>query len=421
MDFSSGAVTSLGYEVKSVWKKLLAGECGITKIKDPGFENSTVKIAATVSHESGGFVAEEWFSQMKEKRVVTSETLFSFAATSQALQDAKWNNIPIDEKESFGVVIGSSLVPFNEIIRESKTVDEKGPRRINPYFIPKVLLNATPGIISMEFGLQGPNLATSTACSAGSHAIGEAFRLIRNGDTDLIIAGGADACISPLVVGAFARINALTTKFNDSPKEASRPFDKHRSGFVIAEGAAVLILEEYEHARDRNADIYAEILGYGLSGDAYHVTSPRKDGSGAIRCMKAALRDANLQPKDICYINAHATSTPLGDAAENRAIIEVFNDHARNLKVSSTKGSTGHLLGAAGAIEAVITSLAVKEGVAPPTINLYEVSSKSEFKLNYVPNKAQELSVSDGKKFIALSNSFGFGGTNACLCIGEVT
>lgn len=415
-----GVVCSLGHEVRSVWRKILDGKCGITKINNPDYENLSVRIAASVSEESGGFVSEEWLSKLKERRVNTAEVLYSFTAASQALEDANYQNLTTDVKESAGVAIGSSLAALTEILAEGKTLSEKGPRKINPYFIPKVLLNTPPGIISMQFGFQGPNLAPSTACSAGAHAIGEASRLIRNGDADLMVTGGTDAAVLPLVVAAFARIKALTTKFNDNPEEASRPFDNLRSGFVMADGAATLILEEYDHARARNAHMYAEVLGYGLSGDAYHLTSPSNDGRGAIRCMKSALRDANLRPDDICYINAHATSTPVGDAVENRAIKEVFNDHARNLKISSTKGSTGHLLGAAGAIEAVFTTLAVHEGVAPPTLNLHEVSSKSEFNLNYVPNKCEELVVGKGKRRIALSNSFGFGGTNACLCIGEV-
>ncbi|XP_028413688.1 3-oxoacyl-[acyl-carrier-protein] synthase, mitochondrial-like [Dendronephthya gigantea] len=412
-----GAVCSLGNDIRSVWKKILDGKCGITHVKSPAFENVPVKIAAPVSKDSG-FVSEEWLSKLKEKRVDTPEVLYSFAASSRALEDAKHENI--QAKESAGVCIGSSILAINEVLAETKVISEKGPRRISSFVIPKVLLNTPAAIVSMQYGFQGPNLAPSTACSAGAHAIGEAFRLIRNGDTDVMVTGGTDAALISFIVAAFSRIKALTTKFNNNPEEASRPFDKLRSGFVMADGAATLILEEYNHAKARNAPMYAEILGYGLSGDAYHLTSPPDDARGAIRSMRSALRDANLTPEDICYVNAHATSTPVGDAVENYAIKKVFNDHARNIKVSSTKGSTGHLLGAAGALEAVFTTLAVHEGVAPPTLNLHEVSSKSEFNLNYVPNKCEELVVDKGKQRIALSNSFGFGGTNACLCIGEV-
>ncbi|XP_046846516.1 3-oxoacyl-[acyl-carrier-protein] synthase, mitochondrial-like [Xenia sp. Carnegie-2017] len=417
-----GVVCSLGQDVKAVWNKILDGKCGVSRIINPEFNNLPVKIAASVSQSKWArFVPEDWLAKLKERRINTNEVLYSFAAAYQALNDAECEDFLCNWTSSTGVAIGNSLTNLNGILAEGRTFYEKGPRRIDPYFIPKVLLNTPSAIVSMQYGFQGPNLAPSTACSAGANAIGEAFRLIRNGDVDRMVTGGTDAAVLPLAIAAFSRINALTTKFNDKPEEASRPFDKHRSGFVLADGAAILLLEEYEHAKKRNAKMYAEIIGYGLSGDAYHLTSPSNDGSGAIRCMKSALRDANIKPEDVSYINAHATSTPVGDAIENHAIKETFQNHAKNLKVSSTKGSTGHLLGASGAIEAVFTTLAVNEGIAPPTLNLHEVSSKSEFSLNYVPGDCEELVASyKGKRRFALSNSFGFGGTNTCLCFAQL-
>lgn len=288
---------------------------------------------------------------------------------------------------------------------------------MNTFYVPRVLLNMPAGLISMTFGLQGPNFAVSTACAASAHAIGDAYRMISYGDADVMVTGGVEACIVPVAMAGFCKMRALTTKFNDRPHEASRPFDSQRSGFVMGEGAGMMILEEHEHAVRRGARIYAEIIGYGLSGDAYHITAPSAGGYGAYLAMKNALRDARLEPQDIHYINAHATSTPIGDAGENNAIKTLMGSHAKNIKVSSAKGAIGHLLGASGGVEAIFTVLSVAEGVVPPTLNLHSVDSEEEFDLNYVPLKSQQLHAPNART--ALTNSFGFGGTNASLCFRQ--
>ncbi|XP_031564108.1 3-oxoacyl-[acyl-carrier-protein] synthase, mitochondrial-like isoform X2 [Actinia tenebrosa] len=408
-----GLVCPLGVGTKHVWQQLISGRCGITKITDKaGF--------VPKGAHSGQLDIDEWL-KVVDKRSTSEESLFAVIAASEALKDSKWKPTTELEKQRTGVCIGSGIGGIKDIPVTGAILKKEGYRKVSPFFVPRILVNMPAGVVSMHFELQGPNHAAATACAAGAHAIGDAYRMIMHGDADVMVAGGAESCISPLSMAGFCKARALTTKYNDNPLEASRPFDKDRSGFVMGEGAGILVLEERTHAISRGAEIHAEILGYGMSGDAYHITAPREDGQGAYLAMSAALRDAGLQPRDISYINAHATSTPIGDAIENRAIQRLLGDHNNNdIKVSSTKGATGHLLGAAGAVEAIFTVLALKHKMAPPTLNLHSFDSPQEFTLNYVPNSPQELNpTSSSSPLIALTSSFGFGGTNACLCIGE--
>ncbi|XP_067022055.1 3-oxoacyl-[acyl-carrier-protein] synthase, mitochondrial-like isoform X3 [Acropora muricata] len=362
-----GLVTPLGVGVTTVWQNLVVGKCGITRIEREDYDNIPAKIAAFVprGENPGKLDKSYWQSELKlDKRSTTTEGLFAVVAAHEAIADSKW-------------------MPEDQYQRERT----------------------------------GPNYAVSTACAAGAHAIGDAYRMISYGDADVMVTGGVEACIVPVSMAGFCKMRALTTKFNDRPHEASRPFDSQRSGFVMGEGAGVMILEEHEHAVSRGAKIYAEIIGYGLSGDAYHITAPSEGGYGAYLAMKNALGDARLEPQDIHYINAHATSTPIGDAGENNAIKTLLGSHAKNIKVSSVKGAIGHLLGASGAVEAIFTVLSVAEGVVPPTLNLHSVDSEEEFDLNYVPLKSQQLHAENART--ALTNSFGFGGTNASLCFRQ--
>ncbi|XP_067022054.1 3-oxoacyl-[acyl-carrier-protein] synthase, mitochondrial-like isoform X2 [Acropora muricata] len=391
-----GLVTPLGVGVTTVWQNLVVGKCGITRIEREDYDNIPAKIAAFVprGENPGKLDKSYWQSELKlDKRSTTTEGLFAVVAAHEAIADSKW-------------------MPEDQYQRE-----RTGYKRVNTFYVPRVLLNMPAGLISMTFGLQGPNYAVSTACAAGAHAIGDAYRMISYGDADVMVTGGVEACIVPVSMAGFCKMRALTTKFNDRPHEASRPFDSQRSGFVMGEGAGVMILEEHEHAVSRGAKIYAEIIGYGLSGDAYHITAPSEGGYGAYLAMKNALGDARLEPQDIHYINAHATSTPIGDAGENNAIKTLLGSHAKNIKVSSVKGAIGHLLGASGAVEAIFTVLSVAEGVVPPTLNLHSVDSEEEFDLNYVPLKSQQLHAENART--ALTNSFGFGGTNASLCFRQ--
>ncbi|KAK2765645.1 Mitochondrial beta-keto-acyl synthase [Arachnomyces sp. PD_36] len=407
--------------VRRTWKRLLDGHCGIVSVKDrgPGFAELPCQIAATVPQglkENGGWTASEWLSRDDIRKTATF-TQYAVAATEEALEDAGWKPTSSEQKEATGVCLGSGIGNFDEIYNTTLAYDNGGYKKVSPLFVPKLLINLGAGHISMRYGFMGPNHAATTACTTGAHSIGDASRFIAMGDADVMVAGGAESCIHPLAIGGFARSRSLATDFNDSPQLASKPFDRDRQGFVVGEGAAVVVLEELEHAKARGAPIYAELKGYGCSGDAHHITAPLENGQGALLAMKRALKNSRITPKHIDYVNAHATSTIVGDAAENAAIKSLLlcpegKDRASEINVSSTKGAVGHLLGGAGAIEAVFSILAIRENTLPPTINL---ENKSEdFDCNYVPGSAQERPVD-----VVLTNSFGFGGTNSSLCFAK--
>ncbi len=395
-----GAITPVGIGVKESWANAVAGRSGIgpiTKFDATGY-------ASRVAGEVKGFNPEDFMPKKLVSRVDTF-IQYAIAATKEALEDA---GLPEPLGERAGVIIGVGMGGTGTVERYTPILKERGWRRVTPFFIPMIIPNMAAGQIAILHGAKGPNTAVCTACAAGSHAIGESFRLIRDGLADVMICGGTEGLITPLTVAGFTVMKALSTKFNDTPEKASRPFDAKRDGFVIAEGAGVLILEELEHARARGAKIYAEVVGYGLNADAYHMTAPSPDGEGAARCMELALKDAGLTYRDVDYINAHGTSTPLNDASETKAIKRVFAERAKEIPVSSTKSVTGHLLGGAGGVEAVFTVKTIVEGVIPPTINYEEPDPECD--LDYVPNQAREAKVR-----CAMSNSFGFGGTNAVL------
>lgn len=400
-----GLISPLGIGTEPTWQGLTAGRSGagpITRFDTTGFG---VKIACEVN----GFDPERWF-EPKEIRKFDTFIHYAMAATDMALENAGFE-INEENAERVGVVTGSGIGGFPMIEANHRALLDRGPRRVSPFFIPGAIINMISGLISIRTGAKGPNVATVTACSTSAHAIGDATLYIRHGYADAIIAGGSEAVISPMPVAGFSSMRALSTR-NDEPERASRPWDKDRDGFVIGEGAGIVVLEEYENARRRGAPILAEVLGFGMSGDAFHISAPSEDGDGAIRVMKAALDDAGLRPDQIDYVNAHGTSTPAGDPVEVIAVKAVFGDHARSVMVSSTKSMTGHLLGAAGAFEFGVSVLALERGVVPPTINLDEPDPGDD--LDHVPHTAREVPVR-----YALSNSFGFGGTNACLVVGR--
>ena len=404
-----GMVTPLASGVEPTWRRLLAGESGAARVQ--GFEVSDIacQIAAQVPRGDApdAFDPDEWM-EPKEQRKVDDFIVFALVAAGQALRDADWSPKSYEDQVDTGVLIGSGIGGLGGIYDASVTLHEKGPRRISPFFIPGRLINLAGGQVSIAHGLKGPNHAVVTACSTGAHAIGDAGLLIALGDAKVMVAGGAESAVNRLALAGFAACRALSTGFNDRPTQASRPYDRDRDGFVMGEGAGCVVLEDYEHAKARGARIYAELIGYGMSGDAYHITSPAPDGDGAYRAMSAALKRAGLSPGDIDYVNAHGTSTPVGDEIELKAVERLLGNAAATVTMSSTKSSIGHLLGAAGAVEAIFSILAIRDQIAPPTLNLDNPSVETAIDL--APHVARKRKID-----VALSNSFGFGGTNASL------
>lgn len=404
-----GMVSPLGCGVEASWAGILAGKSAARKIDTFETSDLPAKIACLIPRGDGAadFRPDEWMDP-KDQRKVDEFIIFAMAAARQALDDAGWHPTSYEDQIRSGVIVGSGIGGIGGISETAVLLAERGPRRVSPFFIPGRLINLASGYISIEHGLKGPNHAVVTACSTGAHAIGDGARMIALGDAEVMVAGGSESPVSRIAMAGFAACRALSTNFNEDPTRASRPYDKDRDGFVMGEGAGIVVLEELEHAKARGAKIYAEIVGYGMSGDAYHITSPSEDGDGAFRCMQAAMKRAGITPADIDYVNAHGTSTPLGDEIELNAVLRLLGNETRNLSMSSTKSMTGHLLGAAGAIEAIFSILAIRDQVAPPTINLDNPSVDSPVDL--VPHKARPRKIE-----VALSNSFGFGGTNASL------
>ena len=404
-----GMVTPLACGVEATWRRLLAGESGAARVENFEVGDIACKIAAQIPRGSApdAFNPDDWL-EPKEQRHVDDFIVYAIAAASQALRDADWAPRTYDEEIESGVLIGSGIGGLGGIYDASVTLHEKGPRRISPFFIPGRLINLASGYVSIAHRLKGPNHSVVTACSTGAHAIGDAGRLIALGDAKVMVAGGAESAVNRLSLAGFSACRALSTGFNDRPKQASRPYDRDRDGFVMGEGAGCVVLEELDHARARGARIYAELIGYGLSGDAYHITSPAPDGDGAYRAMGAALKRAALSASDIDYVNAHGTSTPMGDEIELRAVERLLGVAAAAVTMSSTKSSIGHLLGAAGAVEAIFSILALRDQIAPPTLNLDNPSVETAIDL--APHVARKRKI-----HVALSNSFGFGGTNASL------
>jgi 3-oxoacyl-[acyl-carrier-protein] synthase II len=407
-----GIVSPLGCGPEAVWSNLLASKSGAIRIDDFEVDDLPSQIACRVplgAFADGKYNPDDWM-EPKEQRKVDPFIVFGMAAATQAIADSGLEFKTAEEQERAGVLIGSGIGGIGGIYEASITLHEKGPRRISPFFIPGRLINLVSGHVSIRYGLKGPNHAVVTACSTGAHAIGDASRLIALGDADVMVAGGAESPVNRLSMAGFAAVRALSTGYNDAPEKASRPYDKDRDGFVMGEGAGIVVLEEYEHAKARGAKIYGEVIGYGLSGDAYHITAPSPDGDGGFRCMAAAIKRAGISASDIDYINAHGTSTPLGDEIELGAVTRLLGNAASKISMSSTKSAVGHLLGAAGAIEAIFSLLAIRDGVAPPTLNLDNPSMETPIDL--VPHVARRKEIN-----VALSNSFGFGGTNATLVL----
>jgi 3-oxoacyl-[acyl-carrier-protein] synthase II len=405
-----GMLTPLGCGVEATWSRLIKGESGAKQIDTFEVSDISAKIACVIPRgdgTNGTYNPDQWM-ESKEQRKVDEFIVYAMCAARQALDHAGWRPQSYEEQTSTGVLIGSGIGGIEGIASTAVTLHEKGPRRVSPFFIPGRIINLASGYVSIEFGLKGPNHAVVTACSTGAHAIGDAARMVALGDADVMVAGGAESPVNRMALAGFAALRALSTNFNDEPKRASRPYDKARDGFVMGEGAGAVVLEELEHAKARGATIYAELVGYGLSGDAYHITAPSPDGDGAFRCMSMALKRAGIAPGDIDYINAHGTSTPLGDEIELGAVQRLVGNASAKISMSSTKSCVGHLLGAAGAVEAIFSILAIRDGVAPPTINLDNPSVETPIDL--VPHQARQRNID-----IALSNSFGFGGTNASL------
>jgi len=419
-----GLITPLGQGTELTWQAILAGKSGIGRITTFDISGDyACKVAGEVPRVDGrggggpevrGSFDPDQTLSTRDQRRVDDFILYAIAAADEAVRDSGWQPEADADRERTGVMIGSGIGGLATIERTSVELHEKGPRRVSPFFIPSALINLASGQISIRYGFKGPNHAVVTACATGAHAIGDAARLIKYGDAEVMLAGGAEAAICPVGMAGFIAARAMSTGFNDTPQKASRPYDKDRDGFVMGEGAGVLVLEEYEHAKARGAKIYAEVVGYGLAGDAYHITAPAEDGDGGFRAMQAALKDAGLAMADVDYINAHGTSTPLGDEIELGAVTRLLGDAAAGATMSSTKSATGHLLGAAGAIEGAFSVLAIRDQIAPPTINLDNPSV--ETKIDLVPNKAKPMKID-----VALSNSFGFGGTNASVVFKKVS
>ena len=412
-----GLITPLGANVETSWANILAGKSGAGRITAFDATGWACEVACEVPRMDGrggggpdvpGSFDPEAAMSARDRRRVDDFILYAIAAADEAVRDSGWLPEAEEDRERTGVLIGSGIGGLNTIYETALELAEKGPRRVSPFFVPSALINLSSGHVSIRYGFKGPNHAVVTACATGAHAIGDATRLIKYGDADVMVAGGSEACVGKLGVAGFIACRALTTGFNETPQKASRPYDKDRDGFVLGEGAGVVVLEEYEHAKARGAKIYAEVAGYGLSGDAYHITAPASDGAGGFRAMKAALKDAGVEPGQIDYINAHGTSTPLGDEIELGAVERMLGDSAAGATMSSTKSAIGHLLGAAGAVEAAFTCLAIRDQVAPPTINLDNPSVETAIDL--VPHVKKPMKID-----VALSNSFGFGGTNASL------
>ncbi|MBD8892737.1 beta-ketoacyl-ACP synthase II [Roseibium litorale] len=409
-----GMVSPLGGNVDTSWKNILEGKSGASKVSNFQVDDLACQIACQIPRDpsvAGHYSPDDWM-EPKEQRKVDEFIVYAVAAADQALSDSGFKAETYEQQIRAGVLIGSGIGGLQGIEEAAHTLADKGPRRISPFFIPGRLINLAGGYVSIRHGLKGPNHAVVTACSTGSHAIGDASRLIAFGDADVMVAGGTESPVCRLSLAGFAACKALSTSYNDTPEKASRPYDADRDGFVMGEGAGVVVLEEYEHAKARGAKIYAEVIGYGLSGDAFHITAPSPEGDGAFRCMSAALARAGISPADVDYINAHGTST-MADTIELGAVERLVGDAAGKIAMSSTKSCIGHLLGAAGAVEAIFSVLAIRDGIAPPTINLDTPSV--ETKIDLVPHKAKKMNID-----VALSNSFGFGGTNASLVFRKV-
>jgi len=405
-----GVVSPLGCGADACWNRLVKGESGITAIQSFDVSDLPAKIAGQVPRgetAEGRWNPDDWM-EPREQRKVDRFIVYGVGAAAMAIEDSGWK--PTDEEscERTGVMIGSGIGGLQAIEEAAVLLKDRGPRRISPFFIPSALINLASGHVSIKHGFKGPNHSVVTACATGAHAIGDAARLIAFDDADVMVAGGAEAAVCRLGIAGFSASRALSTHFNDTPERASRPWDRDRDGFVMGEGAGIVVLEEYEHAKKRGARIYAEVIGYGMSGDAHHITAPAEDGSGGFRAMRMALKRAGLNPEDIDYVNAHGTSTPLGDEIELGAVKRLFGDHAQKISMSSTKSAVGHLLGAAGSVEAIFSIMAIRDGVVPPTLNLDNPSEGCDIDL--VPKQAKQRKVRH-----ALSNSFGFGGTNASL------
>jgi 3-oxoacyl-[acyl-carrier-protein] synthase II len=411
-----GMVSPLAMGFERTWQRVLAGDSGAVQISDFDVSDIPAKIACPVPYGDGSndTFNPDHFLEPKEQRKVDRFIVLAMAAADEALKDSGWDPQTYDEQVRSGVLVGSGIGGLMGIQNATMVIEEKGPRRLSPFFIPSCLINLASGQISIKYGLKGPNSSVVTACSTGAHAIGDASRMIALGDADVMVAGGTEGAVCRIGLAGFAACRALSTNFNDDPTRASRPYDQDRDGFVMGEGAGIVVLEEYEHAKARGARIYGEVIGYGLSGDAHHVTAPAEDGDGAYRCMTMALKRAGIETADIDYINAHGTSTPLGDEIELRAVERLVGDDASDIAMSSTKSAIGHLLGAAGAVEAIFSLLAIRDNIAPPTLNLDNPSVETA--LDLVPHKPREMQID-----VALSNSFGFGGTNASLIVRRVS